>query len=219
MLKAAGMLGKAGMLNADRSGRSWHRSGCFAAGSPPAAGRESAVLLASALFACLAALRVAEHRCLAVAHLDLSRDRAPPSRPGLGWLAVRELGTFPATGRRIAFSVNQDITWQAEQRCVRVAVVQVQPRSHPCVHRLVAERAWFRRACDRAGIGAFHPHELRHSWVSLLSDAGVDIEAIADAAGHSSSTVTREVYRHRIAPELSAAAVAMDRIFGAGSAS
>jgi integrase len=78
---------------------------------------------------------------------------------------------------------------------------------------------WFRRTCDQAGIGAFHPHELRHSWVSLLSDAGVDIEAIGDAAGHSSSTVTREVYRHRIAPELSAAAVAMDRIFGAGSAS
>jgi integrase len=77
----------------------------------------------------------------------------------------------------------------------------------------------FRGACERAGIGAFHPHELRHSWVSLLSDAGVDIEAIADAAGHSSSTVTREVYRHRIAPELSAAATAMDRIFGAGSAS
>jgi integrase len=77
----------------------------------------------------------------------------------------------------------------------------------------------FRAACERAGIGAFHPHELRHSWVSLLSDAGVDIEQIADAAGHSSSSVTREVYRHRIAPELSAAATAMDRIFGAGSAS
>ena len=55
--------------------------------------------------------------------------------------------------------------------------------------------------------------------MSLLSDAGVDIEAIADAAGHSSSTVTREVYRHGIAPELSGAAMATDRIFGAGSAS
>jgi IS30 family transposase len=55
--------------------------------------------------------------------------------------------------------------------------------------------------------------------VSVLSDAGVDIEDIADAAGHSSSTVTREVYRHQISDKVARAAEAMDRIFGAGGAS
>jgi integrase len=81
-------------------------------------------------------------------------------------------------------------------------------------------RHGFRRVCRRAGIGeGWTPRELRHSFVSVLSDAGVDIEDISDAAGHSSSTVTREVYRHQIADKVTRAAEAMDRIFGTGSAS
>jgi IS30 family transposase len=54
--------------------------------------------------------------------------------------------------------------------------------------------------------------------VSVLSDAGVDIDAIADAAGHVNSSVTREVYRHQIADKVSRAAAAMDQIFGSASA-
>ena len=83
-----------------------------------------------------------------------------------------------------------------------------------------AIRLGFRRVCKLAGIGEdWTPRELRHSFVSVLSDAGVDIEDIADAAGHSSSTVTREVYRHQISDKVARAAEAMDRIFGAGGAS
>lgn len=79
--------------------------------------------------------------------------------------------------------------------------------------------AQFKRVCSAAGIGAaWHPHEQRHTFVSVLSDAGVDIDAIADAAGHVNSTVTREVYRHQIADKVSRAAAAMDQIFGAGGA-
>jgi integrase len=77
----------------------------------------------------------------------------------------------------------------------------------------------FQRACSRAGIGAFHPHELRHTHVSVLSDHGVDMEVIADSVGHVNSTVTRTVYRHQIADVVARAASAMDQIFGTGSAS
>jgi integrase len=80
-------------------------------------------------------------------------------------------------------------------------------------------RAAFSRVTTRAGIGAWQPRELRHTFVSVLSDAGIDIEQIADAAGHVSSNVTRNVYRHQIADVVARAAEAMDRIFGAGSAS
>jgi integrase len=79
--------------------------------------------------------------------------------------------------------------------------------------------AGFRRVCKRAGIGAFQPRELRHTHVSVLSDAGVDMEVIADSVGHVNSTVTRTVYRHQIADKVARAAAAMDQIFGAGSAS
>ena len=48
----------------------------------------------------------------------------------------------------------------------------------------------------------------------MLSDAGIDIEAIADAAGHVNSTITRNVYRHQISDVVASAAAAMDDIFG-----
>ena len=69
----------------------------------------------------------------------------------------------------------------------------------------------------RAGIGYWQPRELRHTFVSVLSYAGIDIEQIADAAGHVSSNVTRTVYRHQIADVVARAAQAMDRIFGTGA--
>jgi integrase len=76
-------------------------------------------------------------------------------------------------------------------------------------------RRTFRRLCRKAGIGdEWTPRELRHSFVSLLSDSGVSLEAIADLCGHSGTTVTEKVYRHQLRPVLLGGAVAMDRIFG-----
>jgi integrase len=58
------------------------------------------------------------------------------------------------------------------------------------------------------------PRELRHSFVSLLSDSGTPIEEIAQLVGHSSTAVAELVYRHQIRPVLQSGAVVMDRIFG-----
>lgn len=77
----------------------------------------------------------------------------------------------------------------------------------------------FKRVCARAGLGSgWHPHEQRHTFVSVLSDAGVDIELIADATGHINSNVTRTVYRHQISDKVARAAAAMDQVFGTGRA-
>ena len=76
-------------------------------------------------------------------------------------------------------------------------------------------RSHFRTLCGRAGIGeGWTPREQRHTFVSVLSDSGVDIEQIADAVGHVNSTVTKAVYRHQIADEITSAATVMDSIFG-----
>jgi integrase len=75
-------------------------------------------------------------------------------------------------------------------------------------------RQHFKVLCARAGLpGDWHPHEQRHTFTSVLSDADVNIEKISDALGHKNSTVTKVVYRHQIADEVTAAAVTMDGVF------
>ncbi|WP_220503860.1 site-specific integrase [Microbispora sp. H13382] len=56
-------------------------------------------------------------------------------------------------------------------------------------------------------------HELRRSFVSLLSDSGVPLEEISRLVGHSSTAVTELVYRKQIRPVLQGGAVVMDQIF------
>ena len=81
-------------------------------------------------------------------------------------------------------------------------------------------REYFQLICTNAGIGdKWTPRELRHTFVSVLSDSGVDIEHIADAVGHINSTITKTVYRHQIADKVTVAATAMDAIFGEAGAS
>ncbi len=78
----------------------------------------------------------------------------------------------------------------------------------------------FQKLCRDAGLGTdWQPRELRHTFVSLLSSAGVPIEDVADAAGHASSNVTRTVYRHQLADVIAGAATAMDTIFATDVAS
>lgn len=58
------------------------------------------------------------------------------------------------------------------------------------------------------------PRDLRHSFVSLLSDAGVPIEEISRLVGHSGTTVTELVYRHQLRPLIQTGATIMDDLFG-----
>ena len=73
----------------------------------------------------------------------------------------------------------------------------------------------FKRLCKDAGIGGgWQPRELRHTFVSVLSHAGVPVESIADAAGHANANITRTVYRHQLADVVTQAVTTMDAGFG-----
>ena len=75
----------------------------------------------------------------------------------------------------------------------------------------------FRRAINSAtgvNAGEWTPRELRHSFVSLLSDSGIPVEEISRLVGHKSTVVTELVYRKQIRPVLQDGAEVMDRIFG-----
>ena len=69
---------------------------------------------------------------------------------------------------------------------------------------------------EKAGLGHWHPHELRHSAASLLSAAGVPLEEVADVLGHASTRVTSATYRHRTTPTVEAAARPMQALLDAG---
>lgn len=93
-------------------------------------------------------------------------------------------------------------------------LVFAQGNGRPCWP--VTVRLQFRAICTEAGLGeGWHPHEQRHTFVSVLSHAGVDIDQIADAAGHINSNVTRTVYRHQLADKVASAATVMDATFRA----
>ena len=55
--------------------------------------------------------------------------------------------------------------------------------------------------------------ELRHSFVSLMSNSGVPVEEIARLAGHANTRTTVVVYRRELRPVLTTGAEAMDRLF------
>jgi integrase len=79
-------------------------------------------------------------------------------------------------------------------------------------------RRAFAKLTEGAGLGHWHPHEARHSAVSLLSAAGVRLEEVADVVGHApGSRMTGDVYRHQVTPSVGAAKDAMDQLFGAAS--
>ena len=72
----------------------------------------------------------------------------------------------------------------------------------------------FRTVVKAAGLAAqdWAARELRHSFVSLLSDDGVPLESISRLVGHRTTTVTETVYRKQLRPVIEDAATAMNRI-------
>ena len=76
-------------------------------------------------------------------------------------------------------------------------------------------RRSFRAVLATAGLDSadWTPRELRHSFVSLMSDAGVPIEKIARLVGHTGTTTTETVYRKQIRPVVVGGAEVMDTLF------
>lgn len=80
-------------------------------------------------------------------------------------------------------------------------------------------RREFKAACKAAKLGEdWTPRELRTSFVSLMSSAGVPVEEIARLAGHSNTRTTEVVYRRELRPVLTTGAQAMDKLFRGPSA-
>jgi integrase len=147
------------------------------------------------------------------------------------WRSVREDGDTKTEKSRRTLEIPDDVATALREHHARQAA-----------QRLEAGQAWqgndlvfctsvgtpldaanvrrsFRRITKAAGLGDnWTPRELRHSFVSIMSDNGVPIEQIADLVGHRTTIVTQKVYRHQLKPVISTGATAMNAIFGKKSA-
>ena len=51
------------------------------------------------------------------------------------------------------------------------------------------------KVAERAGLHAT-PHTLRHSYVSMMLEAGVPIRVVSELVGHASTALTSDLYGH-----------------------
>jgi integrase len=178
--------------------------------------------------------RTEEMRALQWSHVDIDGDpdADPPRPPSLDvWRSVRESGDTKTKKSRRTLGLAQ-LAVEALHRRQAKQVVQreragsrwkdtglVFATSYGTPFAAGNVRRTFRRTVAAAGLEPddWTPRELRHSFVSILSDSGVTLEEIADLVGHAGTTVTEKVYRHQLRPVLLKGAVAMDRIFPAPS--
>lgn len=52
----------------------------------------------------------------------------------------------------------------------------------------------FSRLVKRLGLGDYHLHDLRHTFITMMRTAGVDLEVLGDLAGHEHTDTTANIY-------------------------
>jgi integrase len=165
-------------------------------------------------------IRTEEARALRWEHVDFGdADGEPPSIPSVAvWRSIRAKGDTKTTRSRRTLALPK----------LAVAALEAlhasqQPGARDLVFCTVTGRALdagnvrrqFRAVCRAAKIGTdWTPRELRHTFVSLMSDSDVAVEEIARLVGHASSKVTEAVYRHQLRPVMTRGAEKMDLLLG-----
>lgn len=164
-------------------------------------------------------------------HLDGRPDTQPPVPPHIEvWRSVRTGGdtktrksrrTLALPARCVEALRRQKVAQEVERRAAGSRWVDaglVFPTSVGTeMDKDNARRAFRSALAQVSGINPndWTPRELRHSFVSILSDSGVPLEEISRLVGHSGTSVTELVYRHQIRPVIQTGAVVMDALFAA----
>jgi len=186
-------------------------------------------LYAYVVLSLLVGVRTEEARALRWDHVDLDGgpDADPPVPPHVDvWRSVRVHGDTKTRKSRRSLGLPRMAVEALGEQLQRQAAARQRAGDLWQDNGLVFTTALgtqldaadvrrsLRAICRRAGLAEeWTPRELRHTFVSLLSDNGMAIEEISRLVGHSSSTVTEMVYRHQIRPVITIGAEAMDKIF------
>lgn len=111
----------------------------------------------------------------------------------------------------------QQRKWRQEHDLETEHITYVFGTRYDTAQQAQVVRKAFRAVVAKAEVpGNWTPRELRHSFVSLMSDSGASDELIADLVGHSNTATTRTVYRHQLRPVITRGAELLDAAFGKG---
>ncbi|MER5356836.1 site-specific integrase [Streptomyces sp. NPDC002785] len=168
-------------------------------------------------------MRTEEARPLTWDHVYLATENGVPPHVAV-WRSVRRHGETKTRKSRRAIALPKQVVevleehlrWQERES----HGIEWSPAGRVFTTRsgepldAVNVRRDFRAIVKKAGLEPeWTPRELRHSFVSLLSDHGIPLERIAMLVGHSSQATTEAVYRKQLRPVITQGAEAMDEIF------
>lgn len=54
--------------------------------------------------------------------------------------------------------------------------------------------SWCKKIGELIGVPSLHPHDFRHSYATLMKNAGIDLESISEMLNHASVDVTKKFY-------------------------
>ncbi|MFF0062668.1 tyrosine recombinase XerC [Streptomyces sp. NPDC005279] len=182
-------------------------------------------LYAYLVLSLLSGVRTEEARPLTWDHVFLSPQDGIPPHVAV-WRSVRKHGETKtrksrrtiALPKQVVDVLEEHLRWQKQERASRGMVWSPAGRVFTTRSGEPLDAANVRRdfkaIVKKAGLEPeWTPRELRHSFVSLLSDHGIPLERIALLVGHSSQATTEAVYRKQLRPVITQGAEAMDEIF------
>ncbi|MEV4448689.1 tyrosine-type recombinase/integrase [Streptomyces mirabilis] len=173
----------------------------------------------------LSGVRTEEARPLTWDHVYLSPQEGVPPHVAV-WRSVRKHGETKtrksrrtiALPKQVVDVLEEHLRWQRQERASKG--MEWSPAGRVFTTRsgepldAANVRRDFKAIVKKAGLEPeWTPRELRHSFVSLLSDHGIPLERIALLVGHSSQATTEAVYRKQLRPVITEGAEAMDVIF------
>ncbi|MDT0303982.1 tyrosine-type recombinase/integrase [Streptomonospora wellingtoniae] len=176
----------------------------------------------------LIGVRTEEARALEWRHVHLEPPAGAPPHVEV-WRSVREGGDTKTRKSRRTLALPPQVVTALKEHKARQDDQRAAAGAHWQEHDLVFcshvgteldaanVRRGFRAIVKRAKIGGtWTPRELRHSFVSLMSEKGVPLEAIARLVGHSTTSTTELVYRKELRPVITEGAEAMGELFNQG---